>query len=92
MVEWKPGEHKTTGRTRRSSPSNKALFGEDQGRYLIACNFDQAEALMIAANAANLTLTTVGRAGGSDITFGHASAPLVELDQNYRTAFEHAVA
>jgi hypothetical protein len=25
------------------------LFGEDQGRYLIACNFDQAEALMIAA-------------------------------------------
>jgi phosphoribosylformylglycinamidine (FGAM) synthase-like enzyme len=37
------------------------LFGEDQGRYLIACNFDQAEALMIAAGQAGLTLTTVGR-------------------------------
>ena len=24
------------------------LFGEDQARYLIACNFDQAEALMAA--------------------------------------------
>ena len=68
------------------------LFGEDQARYLIACNFDQAEALMIAANAAGLTLTTMGRAGGSDVTFGHASAPLADLDTLYRNAFAEAVA
>ena len=31
------------------------LVGEDQGRYLIACNYDQAEALMIAANQTGVT-------------------------------------
>ena len=68
------------------------LFGEDQARYLIACNFDQAEALMIAANQAGVTLTTVGKAGGDQITFGSQSAPLSELSQTFRTAFETAVA
>ena len=63
------------------------LFGEDQGRYLIACNFDQAEALMIAAGAAGLTITTVGKFGGSDVSFGGASAPLADLSEIYRTSF-----
>ncbi len=68
------------------------LFGEDQARYLIACNFDQAEALMIAANQSGVTLTTIGKAGGDQITFGSQSAPLSELSQTFRTAFETAVA
>ena len=34
------------------SADTAELFGEDQARYLIACNFDQAEALMTAAGAA----------------------------------------
>ena len=68
------------------------LFGEDQARYLIACNFDQAEALMIAANQAGVTLTTVGKVGGDEITFGGQSAPLSELSQTFRTSFENAVA
>ncbi len=68
------------------------LFGEDQARYLIGCNFDQAEALMIAANKAGVTLTTVGKVGGEDITFGSQSAPLAELRHIFRTSFESAVA
>ena len=68
------------------------LFGEDQARYLIACNFDQAEALMIAANQAGVTLATVGKVGGDHITFGSQSAPLTELSQTFRSAFEAAVA
>jgi phosphoribosylformylglycinamidine synthase len=68
------------------------LFGEDQGRYLIGCNFDQAEALMIAANAAGLTLTTVGKFGGDDVTFGGVSAPLAELSALYRSAFSDVFA
>ena len=68
------------------------LFGEDQARYLIACNFDQAEALMVAANQAGVTLTTVGKVGGDEITFGSQSAPLSELSQTFRTSFENAVA
>ncbi|KQB97815.1 phosphoribosylformylglycinamidine synthase [Loktanella sp. 1ANDIMAR09] len=68
------------------------LFGEDQARYLIACNFDQAEALMIAASQAGVPLATVGKVGGDQITFGSQSAPLSELSQIFRTSFENAVA
>ena len=68
------------------------LFGEDQGRYLIGCNFDMAEALMIAAGQAGVTLTTVGKAGGDMVRFGHHEAPLAELAEVFRTAFAAAVA
>ena len=68
------------------------LFGEDQGRYLVACNFDQAEALMIAANQAGVTVTTIGKAGGDQVTFGSQSVALDELATNFRTAFAAAVA
>ncbi|GLQ26906.1 phosphoribosylformylglycinamidine synthase subunit PurL [Sulfitobacter pacificus] len=64
------------------------LFGEDQARYLIACNFDQAEALMIAATAAGLPLVTVGKFGGTDVTMGSTSAPLAELSSIYCGTFE----
>ncbi|WP_120504783.1 phosphoribosylformylglycinamidine synthase subunit PurL [Sulfitobacter mediterraneus] len=63
------------------------LFGEDQARYLIACNFDQAEALMTAAGAAGLPLHTVGKFGSSDVSFGGTSAPLEELKTIYRNTF-----
>jgi phosphoribosylformylglycinamidine synthase len=68
------------------------LFGEDQARYLIACNFDQAEALMIAASKAGLPLTTVGKFGGSDVSFGGTSAPLEELSTVFRSTFENTFA
>jgi phosphoribosylformylglycinamidine synthase len=63
------------------------LFGEDQGRYLIACNFDAAEALMVAAGKAGVPLHTVGKFGGDTVSFGPASAPLDELSALYRGAF-----
>ncbi len=63
------------------------LYGEDQARYLIACNFDQAEALMVAAGRAGVPLLTVGSFGGSDVTLGGVSAPLEELSALYRGAF-----
>ena len=56
-----------------------ALFGEDQGRYLISCNFDAAEALMIAAGQAGVRITTVGRFTGDTLRFGRSEAPLSEL-------------
>ncbi|MDF1727374.1 MAG: phosphoribosylformylglycinamidine synthase subunit PurL [Sulfitobacter sp.] len=70
------------------APDSATLFGEDQGRYLIACNFDQAEALMIAAGRAGLNLATVGKFGGSDVSMGGTSAPLAELSALYRNSFE----
>ncbi|OOY32380.1 phosphoribosylformylglycinamidine synthase subunit PurL [Thioclava sp. F36-6] len=67
------------------------LFGEDQGRYLVACSFDQAEALMVAARKAEVPLYTVGRFGGDTVGFGSDSAPLEELSNLYRTAFKAAI-
>jgi phosphoribosylformylglycinamidine synthase II len=60
------------------------LFGEDQGRYLIACNFDQAEALMGAAAKADLPLVTVGKFTGSDLVIGTSSAAVAELRETSR--------
>ena len=63
------------------------LFGEDQGRYLISCSFDAAEALMIAAGRAGVTLHTVGRFAGDSVRFGSSEAPLAELSALYRSSF-----
>ncbi len=68
------------------------LFGEDQGRYLIACNFDQAEALMIAAGQAGLRLESVGKFTGDSVRFGGSEAPLADLSNTFRSAFAQAVA
>jgi phosphoribosylformylglycinamidine synthase len=66
------------------------LFGEDQGRYLIATSFDKAEALMVAAGQAGVSLNSVGRAGGQTLRFGQAEAPLSDLTTLWRGAFaEH---
>ncbi|WP_039019136.1 phosphoribosylformylglycinamidine synthase subunit PurL [Halocynthiibacter namhaensis] len=68
------------------------LYGEDQGRYLVACNFDQAEALFIAAGQAGVPVASVGTFGGDTVTMGGSSAPLAELSETYRTSFAAAVA
>ncbi|MEP0049590.1 MAG: AIR synthase-related protein, partial [Roseobacter sp.] len=68
------------------------LFGEDQARYLIACNFDQAEALMVAANTAGITLSSVGKFVGDTVQFGTSTASLQELSAIYRKSFAAAVA
>ncbi|MDA8740780.1 phosphoribosylformylglycinamidine synthase subunit PurL [Rhodobacteraceae bacterium] len=64
-----------------------ALFGEDQARYLLVCDFDQAEALMSAASEAQVTLQFVGKFGGSAIKFGTLSSELAELCGIYQNAF-----
>ncbi len=67
------------------------LFGEDQARYLVACNFDQAEALMIAAGRAGVPVASVGRFGGDMVRFDRSSAPLAELSGLFRSAFADAL-
>ena len=72
--------------------STEFLFGEDQGRYLVACNFDQAEALMIAAGQAGVPLVSVGHFTGNTVRIGGSEAPLDDLAASYRNSFAHAVA
>ena len=68
------------------------LFGEDQARYLVACSFDAAEALFVAAGQAGVPIRQVGRFGGEAVTFGDSAAPLEDLSNLYRTAFAKALA
>lgn len=72
--------------------STPACFGEDQARYLIGCSFDKAEALMIAAGQAGVTLSSVGKFSGDTVWIGKSQAPLSELSEVYHTSFEAAVA
>ncbi|UYV39379.1 phosphoribosylformylglycinamidine synthase subunit PurL [Rhodobacteraceae bacterium D3-12] len=67
------------------------LFGEDQARYLVACNFDQAEALFLAAGQAGVPIRTVGKFTGDTVRIGASNAPLEELSALYRSGFEDAV-
>ncbi|MEO1139535.1 MAG: phosphoribosylformylglycinamidine synthase subunit PurL [Pseudomonadota bacterium] len=63
------------------------LFGEDQARYLVACNFDQAEALMIAAGQAGVPVQSVGRFTGNCVKMGAATVQLDELSAVFRGTF-----
>ena len=63
------------------------LFVEDQARYLVACNFDQAEALMIAAGQLDVTIASIGRFSGQIIQFGSREAPLDEMRAIYAATF-----
>lgn len=67
------------------------LFGEDQARYLVACDAAGAVALEAAALATDVPLTRVGRFGGAAVTLGGDSAPMAALSTLYRTAFAAAV-
>ena len=67
------------------------LFGEDQGRYLVACNFDQAEALFVAAANWNVPITVAGRFSGDTVRLGKSEMPLSELSQIYRSGFAQSV-
>ena len=67
------------------------LFGEDQARYLVACDAAGADALEAAAKAAGVPLDRVGIFGGDTVAFGADTAPLAELSKLYRTAFAAAV-
>ncbi|MDU8942263.1 phosphoribosylformylglycinamidine synthase subunit PurL [Ovoidimarina sediminis] len=67
------------------------LFGEDQARYLVATDFDCAEALMAAAGRAGVPVTNVGRFGGETIAIGRSEAPASELFALHGSAFEAAV-
>ncbi|MBU2960400.1 phosphoribosylformylglycinamidine synthase subunit PurL [Citreicella sp. C3M06] len=86
MAAFEMAEASGTGVNLDSSDTAE-LFGEDQGRYLIACNYDCAEALMIEAGKAGVTLTSVGKFTGDTVRLGGSEAPLAELQETYKATF-----
>ncbi len=67
------------------------LFGEDQARYLVACDAAGAEALLNAADAAGVPAGQVGVFGGLAVQMGEDAGDLAELSQLYRSAFARAI-
>ncbi len=67
------------------------LFGEDQARYLVACDATQAKALQAAGLAGGVPVAVVGRFGGAVLRFGTDEAAMAELSQLYRHSFAQAV-
>ena len=90
LAAFEMAEAAQTGVT-LDSDDTPTLFGEDQARYLVACNFDKAEALMTEAGKAGVPITTVGKFGGRDVTMGGASLPLGDLAALFRTSFQEAI-
>ncbi|SLN12300.1 phosphoribosylformylglycinamidine synthase subunit PurL [Pseudooctadecabacter jejudonensis] len=86
LAAFEMAEAANTGVT-LDAADTQTLFAEDQARYLVACNFDKAEALMAAAGQAGVPIQAVGKFGGSDITMGGISAPLTDLAALYRGTF-----
>jgi len=65
-------------------PSFAFLFGEDQGRYLIAVPEARAGEIFEAAKSAKVTIRIIGSTGGDSLTFGENIAiPLPDLASKY---------
>lgn len=67
------------------------LFGEDQARYLVAVAPAALDALQAAAQAAGVSLATMGQFGGDAVRMGSDAAALADLSALYRGAFAAAV-
>ncbi|RMH44677.1 MAG: phosphoribosylformylglycinamidine synthase subunit PurL [Alphaproteobacteria bacterium] len=87
LAAFEMAEAAGIGVTIDADGSTAFLFGEDQGRYLLAAGFDQAEALMVRAAEAGVPIRAVGRFGGDTVRLGEAEAPLAELSDIYRNTF-----
>jgi phosphoribosylformylglycinamidine synthase subunit PurL len=57
------------------------FFGEDQGRYLVACRPEAADELRAAAQAAGVPIAPVGTAGGTDLALGTSVVGLDALTE-----------
>ncbi|RMD48545.1 MAG: phosphoribosylformylglycinamidine synthase subunit PurL [Alphaproteobacteria bacterium] len=62
-------------------------FGEDQGRYLLACPPSEAAHLCAAAEAAGVPARIIGAFGGETLRLGDEEAPLAELVAAWKAVF-----
>jgi phosphoribosylformylglycinamidine synthase len=68
-----------------------ALFGEDQGRYVVTVAADGVDAVLAGAKAAGVAAVRIGVTGGADLKLGDAIsisvAMLREAHENWFPAF-----
>ena len=65
------------------------LFGEDQARYLIACEFDHAESIFVEAGKQSIPILTVGIFKGDAIVFGSSRSELALLSDIFTDTFKN---
>ncbi len=61
------------------APAHAWLFGEDQGRYVLACRDDALAALLAAAEAAGVPAAVIGRTGGEAVTAAGSAIAVAAL-------------
>ena len=69
--------------------STEFLFAEDQARYLVACEFDQAETLFVEAGKQNIPILTIGSFKGDTIVFGNSRSELATLSAIFSDTFKN---
>ncbi len=61
-------------------PLHAFLFGEDQGRYILACDVDQAADILYEASAVGIPAMMLGLTGGDSLILpGHEAISVAEL-------------
>ena len=60
-----------------STPDHAWLFGEDQGRYLVATT--DAVSLMAASDIAGVPTRAIGKTGGAELSFGGHGIAVADL-------------
>ncbi|MEM7745218.1 MAG: AIR synthase-related protein, partial [Pseudomonadota bacterium] len=63
------------------------FFGEDQGRYLVACKAEHADRLVELAIAAPVPVRRVGTTGGDKVRLGASEVPLADLRDAHEGGF-----
>ena len=66
----------------QDAPDHAMLFGEDQSRYVLTAGTEQAEAIMIEAEAAAIPAHLIGRTGGDALHCGAVLAISLETLRN----------
>ncbi|HUF88230.1 MAG TPA: AIR synthase-related protein, partial [Thermohalobaculum sp.] len=68
-------------------PAAAWFFGEDQGRYLVACARASLDRVVAIAAAAGVPARAVGATGGDRIALGASAAAFSELRVAHRDGF-----
>ncbi|WP_349357489.1 phosphoribosylformylglycinamidine synthase subunit PurL [Stappia sp.] len=70
------------------APAHAALFGEDQGRYVLSFTPERAAAVLEDARDAGLEIVEIGRVGGPDLTVeGVLTISVAKLRDSHDTWF-----
>ena len=78
----------TGARVKVSGPAHAALFGEDQGRYVLTIDAERAGRVVEDAIDAGLEIVEIGHVGGSDLTVEDIlTISVAKLGESHETWF-----